>query len=66
MGEYEAFFDRCGQALVFLVHVFLHRETQHGLLQAFSAMLTNFAVTNTQRKAVKPGKFGELKTSRTI
>ncbi len=31
LGEYETLFDRCGQALVFLVHVFLHSETRHGL-----------------------------------
>jgi len=54
MGEYETFFDRCGQALVIRVHGFLHSETRYALSTGVLAILTNFTVTNTRRKFVNP------------
>ncbi len=51
MGEYETSFDHCGQALVFLVHVFLHSETRHALLTGVLSDFDEFCRDKHKEKA---------------
>ncbi len=50
MGEYATFFDHCGQALVFLAHVFLHSETRHGLCTGVLSDVNEFCRTKHTEK----------------
>jgi len=48
---HETFLDRCGQALVFFVHVFLHIETRYALLTGILSDVDGFCRDTYTAKA---------------